>query len=160
MSVRCSVCKHSNRAEIDQLLVAGESLRSVADRFGLHYSSLSRHKRHISQQIGKVRALQEFSELQQGKSILQQIEDLHTRALDLLVKAENAGDIRTAIQAIRESRNCLELLGKATGQLTPETILIQVEPVLNTLVLILKEEILDNQILERVAERLKTIETK
>lgn len=159
MSNRCKVCNHVQRIEIDQALVAGESLRSVAKRFGIHYSSLSRHKSHISEQLSKNFALREFQGLQHGQSVLQQIESLQEKALDLLTQAENAGDIKTAIQAVRETRGCIELIAKAIGQFTPEKILIQVEPVLNTLVMILKEEIQDDQTIKRVAERLKTIKS-
>jgi hypothetical protein len=158
MSNRCKVCNHSQKAEIDQALVAGEPLRGVAERFGMHYSSLSRHKSHISEQLNKSLALREFNELQQGQSVLQQIESLQAKALDLLTQAENAGDIRTAIQAVRESRGCIELMAKASGQLAPEKILVQVEPILNALIMVLKQEIHDSETLQRISGRLTTID--
>ena len=153
----CKVCRADNVKEIDKAIIEGETLQSIADKYNFHISTLSRHKQHIADKINTYSVL---ANAQEGGIVLQRIDDLMQRANILLDKAELSGDIRTALIAIRETRGCLELLAKATGQLTPETILIQVEPVLNTLVLILKEEILDNQILERVAERLKTIETK
>ncbi len=158
MSNRCKVCNHELRAEIDQCLIEGQPLRSVAEQYGMHYSSLSRHKSHISQQIGKVKALKEFNGLQQGQTVLQQIESLQAKALDLLTQAENAGDIKTAIQAVRESRGCIELLAKASGQLAPDKILIQVEPVINTLIMILRQEIRDPATLQRISERIATID--
>ena len=45
------------------------------------------------------------------------MQDLHKRALGILDKAEGANDLRAATGAIRETRGCLELLGKLAGQL-------------------------------------------
>lgn len=160
MSNRCKVCNHLDKAKIDQALIEGESLRSVAERFGMHYSSLSRHKSHISEQLNKSLALREFNELQQGQSVLQQIESLQAKALALLTKAENAGDIKTAIQAVRESRGCVELMAKCSGQLAPEKVLIQFEPIINNVVMVLKQEISDPETVKRISDRLNTIEVE
>jgi hypothetical protein len=40
----CKVCRHSERNQVDLLLMAGEPLRSIAERFNLSKSSLVRHK--------------------------------------------------------------------------------------------------------------------
>ncbi len=50
-------------------------------------------------------------------TILGQVRDLRDRALTVLGTAEGAGDLRTALAAIREARGCLELLGKLAGEL-------------------------------------------
>jgi len=151
----CKVCRADNVKEIDKAIIEGETLQNIADKFHFHISTLSRHKQHIANKINTYTVL---ADAQEGGIVLQRIEVLLQKANDLLDKAELSGDIKTALIAIRETRGCLELLAKATGQFTPETILIQVEPVLNTLVMILKEEIQDDQVIKRVAERLKAIE--
>lgn len=43
--------------------------------------------------------------------------DLQTRTLNILDAAEQSGDLRTALGAIREARGNLELLGKLAGEL-------------------------------------------
>ena len=42
---------------------------------------------------------------------------LQDRALDILERAEKAGDLRTALAAISQARGNLELLGKLAGEL-------------------------------------------
>ena len=156
MPKSCKVCRADNVKEIDRAIIDGETLQNIADKFNFHISTLSRHKQHIANKINTYSVL---ADAQEGGIVLQRIEDLLQKANSLLDKAERSGDIKTALIAIRETRGCLELLAKATGQFTPEKILIQVEPVLNTLVMILKEEIQDDQTIKRVAERLKTIKS-
>ena len=42
----CAVCRHEQRDEIDAARAAGESLATVADRFGVSKSTLHRHEGH------------------------------------------------------------------------------------------------------------------
>jgi hypothetical protein len=52
-----------------------------------------------------------------GNQTLTEIRALKTRALDILERAQEAGDLKTALLGIREARSCLELCMKAEGQL-------------------------------------------
>jgi hypothetical protein len=151
----CKVCRHENVKEINKAIIEGATLQSLADKYGLHISSLSRHKPHIADVI---RSASVICDAQEGASVLQRIDDLLQRANLLLDKAEDSGDVKTALIAIREVRGTLELLGKASGQLAPEKILIQVEPVINTLIMILKQEIQDPVTIQRISERMATID--
>jgi hypothetical protein len=45
---------------------------------------------------------------------------LQNRALSILDRADESGDLRTALSAIREARSNLELLAKLLGELQPE----------------------------------------
>ena len=40
----CSICLHIKRSEIEKALIAGESERSIAKRFGASASAIHRHK--------------------------------------------------------------------------------------------------------------------
>lgn len=151
----CKVCRADNVKEIDKAIIEGETLQSIADKFHFHISTISRHKQHIANKINTYSVL---TDAQEGGTVLQRIDDLLQRANSLLDKAEDGGDVKTALIAIREVRGTLELLGKASGQLAPEKILVQVEPVLNTLIMILKQEIQDPETLQRISERLTTID--
>ena len=42
---------------------------------------------------------------------------LQEKALALLTKAEQSGDLRTALQGVREARGCLELKARLEGEL-------------------------------------------
>ena len=56
MSRPCSICSHSERLEIDRLLLSGESYRKIAKRFGLSTGSISRHREaHIGTDLRDVR---------------------------------------------------------------------------------------------------------
>ena len=59
----------------------------------------------------------EVQEVAQADDLLSQVKDLRERALRVLGAAEEAGDLRAAMGAIREARGCLELLGRVTGEL-------------------------------------------
>lgn len=156
MRYGCKICKSKQVKLIDRAIIDGETLQNIADRYGFHISTISRHKAHVADKISKAAAIYDA---QEGASILQRLEAILQKTNELLEQAELNGDIKTALTAIREARGCLELIGKATGQFTPEAMLINFQPILNTLVIILKEEIDDDYTLDKVVKRLKAIET-
>ena len=115
MPRRCTVCDHPERNGIDQALVTGAPYRSVAKRFGLSESAVYRHKtEHLPAHLLKAR---EVEEVAQADDLLEQVRDLQAHALNILERAEKAGDLRTALAAISQARSNLELLGKLAGEL-------------------------------------------
>jgi len=50
-------------------------------------------------------------------NLLADVRELQARALAILDVAERAGELRTALAAIREARGNLELLGRLAGEL-------------------------------------------
>ena len=118
MARKCVVCEHEKVNEINKALLAGETYRNIAKRFSVSISSLSRHKnQHIPKAMTKA---QEAQEVAQADNLLEQVQSLQSRALSILAKAEASGDLRTALQGIREARSCLELLAKLQGELQQE----------------------------------------
>src|SRR3712207_737996 len=125
MPRRCTVCGHLERHGIDEALVSGAPYRSVAKRFGLSESAAYRHKvDHLPAHLLKAR---EAEETARADDLLDQVRHLQTRALDILERAEETGDLRTALAAISQARGNLELLGKLAGELDER-------PVINVLV--------------------------
>jgi hypothetical protein len=57
------------------------------------------------------------AEVAQADDLLDQVWDLQRRALDILDRAEETRELRTALSAIREARGNLELLAKLLGEL-------------------------------------------
>ncbi len=57
------------------------------------------------------------AEVVNANSLLDQVTSLRSRAITILDTAEESGDLKTAISAIREARGCVELLGKLAGEL-------------------------------------------
>jgi len=111
MSRPCSICRHPQREDIDAALVAGSATyRAIAERYGTSLTALHRHKKeHLPLELVKA---QEAQEVAQADTLLGQIMDLQTRTLSILQRAEKAGDLRTALQAVREARGNLELLAR------------------------------------------------
>jgi hypothetical protein len=115
MPRRCTVCDHPGRHGIDEALVSGAPYRSVAKRFGLSESAVYRHKtEHLPAHLLKAK---EVEEVVQADDLLDQVRNLQAHALDILERAQKAGDLRTALAAISQARGNLELLGKLAGEL-------------------------------------------
>jgi len=111
----CTICQHPNREKINRLLVEGEIFRKIAENFSLSITSLHRHKtEHLPGNLTKAKEAQEIAK---ADSLLEQVKSLQNRALNILSQAEESGDLRTALGAIREARCNLELLGKLAGEL-------------------------------------------
>jgi hypothetical protein len=111
----CTVCKHPKRETIDRELVGGASNRSVASLNDVSEAAVRRHKaNHLP---AKLVMVEKAAEMVEADNLLDQVGDLQRRALAILDKAEEVGELRTALSAIREARGNLELLAKLLGEL-------------------------------------------
>jgi hypothetical protein len=115
MPRRCTVCDHEERASIDAALVSGTPLRDIAGQHGVSKSALERHKAgHLPAHLAKAK---EAGEVARADDLLSQVRHLQDRTLAILTTSEDAGELRTALAAIREARGNLELLAKLLGEL-------------------------------------------
>lgn len=118
MARTCTICTHPERQAIDQALVAGTPKRDVSALFRVSEDAMTRHAAaHLPQALSKA---QEAKEVAQGDDLLGQLKDLQGRTLGILTQAEEAKDLRTALQAVGQARGNLELLAKVTGELAQE----------------------------------------
>jgi hypothetical protein len=109
------VCEHPGRESVDKALVGGASNRSVASLYDVSEAAVRRHKaNHLPAKLAMAQAAEEVAE---ADNLLDQVKGLQARAYALLDKAEAAGELRTALSAIREARGNLELLAKLLGEL-------------------------------------------
>jgi hypothetical protein len=121
----CSICKHPDRDAIDRRLVNGDPLPEITALFRVSDDALTRHKaKHIPPALAKA---SEAAEVAQADTLLREVKALRAKAYSLLLQAEHAGDLRTALQGVREARGCLELLAKLEGKVSDA-------PVVNVLV--------------------------
>ena len=119
MPRKCTVCEHEKVEEINRLLLEGVSLRDLAGRYSVSKTALHRHKEsHLPAELTKAR---EAREIAKADSLLDQVTELRDKALSILDKAEQAGDLRTALQGVREAKGCLELLARLQGELQEQT---------------------------------------
>ncbi len=100
---------------MDEALVSGASLSALSAKYRVSEDALGRHKgNHLPAKLVMAQAAEEVA---QADTLLGQVRSLQQRALDILDKAEEAGELRTALGAIREARGNLELLAKLLGEL-------------------------------------------
>ena len=116
MARSCTVCTHPKREEIDRALVEGVSAAEIAGR----YRTLGERavRRHRSNHLpARMVMAEKAAEVAEADNLLEQVGDLQRRALGILDRAEEAGELKTALSAIREARGNLELLAKLLGEL-------------------------------------------
>jgi hypothetical protein len=117
---KCRLCIHEERREVDHALLRGDSYRTVAQRFAVSRDAVVRHRRHLPATLAHAR---EAKEVVHGDSLVQQLRELTAEAQRLKGKAEEAGDYRTALAAVRELCRIVELVARLSGELNerPET---------------------------------------
>lgn len=116
MTRLCSICTHSDRSKIDAALASGSSSnRRIAAQYGVSEQAVRRHYReHVPASLAQAVKAAEVAE---AGTLLKQVEELKNWSLRLLARAEEAGDLRTALQGIREARACIELLAEVEGKI-------------------------------------------
>ena len=95
MARPCSICNHSERLEIDRLLLSGEPYRNIAKRFKLSIGSISRHREaHIGTDLRDVReAMEEARE-----EALAQIKNDELEAIKEEISAEAADTMAARLE--------------------------------------------------------------
>lgn len=131
MPQSCSLCRHPNRVDIDQKLLAKTPLRNIAEHFGTSAAALSRHREHIVRSLAKAHTAREIAH---ADSVLADVrvqhgrgERLYEAAETILSQALEARDLRTALSAVKSAvdvlsaaRGYLELPAELTGELAKE----------------------------------------
>ncbi len=116
MSRQCTVCTHKKTAAIDRALATRSgSIRAIAGQHGLSKESV---RRHLHEHLPRTLALgHEAAESARADELLTQVKAMQSKTLNLLLKAEAAGDLRTALSGIREARGNIELLARLAGEI-------------------------------------------
>ena len=128
MPRRCTICESERLNEIDRLLVEGRtSFRRIASLCDVSEASVRRHAAaHLPEALA---AAVDAERVANGDDLLNQVRDLQRRAVAILERAEEEGDHRVALTAIREARGCLELLGRLAGELQErQTVNVLINP--------------------------------
>lgn len=111
----CSICNHAQRAVIDRALLSGTSFRDIAGQFQVSRSALDRHKAaHLPAKLAKAH---EAKEVASADKLITELNGLKGKAVSLLMQAERAGDLRTALSGVREARGCIETLLEVEGEI-------------------------------------------
>ena len=106
----CSICNHPDRNEIDKALVTrSTSYRNVSERYGVSVGALSRHKaNHLPRLVEAAKASEAAQAVTSGAALIDELDSLLNRALAILEAAEETGQLKVALQAIREARECIK----------------------------------------------------
>ena len=101
----CSICNHPNRAAIDKALVTrSASMRDVAGQYGVSRSALSRHKtNHLPRLVQAAEVAEAAQAVTSGAALIDELDRLLKKALAILEAAEKAGELKVALQALREA---------------------------------------------------------
>jgi len=110
MARACSVCEHPDRRAIDRALVLGtDSIRDIAGQYRISRSALSRHKAaHIPRLVQAAQAAEGAQAATSGRELIDELEALRGRVRAILDRAEAGGELRVALQAVREWRECIK----------------------------------------------------
>lgn len=113
---RCTICSHPQRREIENAHLGGESIRSIAARIGRSKGTVHRHLRdHVT--TAAIEARKAITHREAGDGILGELQRLRDEANRLQHEAERGGDVRAALQAIRELTRLCELTARVCGEL-------------------------------------------
>jgi hypothetical protein len=100
----CSVCASEHRDSVDKALLTGASNRVVARQFALGADAVSRHRTaHVAERLAKAEGA---AAVASATDLLTELRALRAKAISLLLKAEAAGDYRTALAGIGQARSC------------------------------------------------------
>jgi hypothetical protein len=122
----CTVCCHDDVSRIDLYLARGGSCRGIADKFGLHYLAVWRHRKNHLSPAAKAAFLcagrpddfdVEKMRAEEGESLLGNLAGLRGRLLALLQVAEELDDTGRATQVHRELTRNLEVTAKVLHQI-------------------------------------------
>lgn len=149
----CSVCSHPESAAISKTIASGASNRAVADRFGVTMSAVQRHRVNCLRSARKPTtppkpdAGSRLAEpirfdSKDPTALVATTARLVDEALELLEHAKRAEDHRTALAALREARDGLQLLMRASGMLAGDnaTIVLDQRTQINAMMAKLTEE--------------------
>jgi hypothetical protein len=122
----CTVCAHTDSVLINEaLVIERRSLRNIAKQFDVSYSAVNRHKQHIPELLVKAAEAMELEDAERLAIELNKVkEDVHR----LKDKAEDEGDLRTALLGCDKALKALELQAKVEQ-------LIQTAPQINVLMM-------------------------
>jgi hypothetical protein len=151
----CSICKHKQLEEINQAIVAGQSLRNISQQFSVNYSAVNRHKKNcLPASLVKSKKAEEVAH---ADDLIGQLITLNRETMLIFGIAKKSKDFELALKAISRAEKQLELQAKLLGELQQEGT-IKVQVLVPVLIEILTSEIHDPDILERVAAKLGQIE--
>lgn len=111
----CTACAHAERDALDLALVRGAPMRRIAAEYALSETAVRRHAaKHLPAALVTAN---EAREACRGERLVAEIVALQGKAVELVARAEAEGDVRAAVVALKEARECVELRARIGAEL-------------------------------------------
>jgi hypothetical protein len=104
----CSICDHNERPAIETELLRRTACAKIAERYNVSWSAVWRHGQHLERSAI-------LSDASIKTPVMTRLENLMVRLDSICAKATKSKEWNAAVLALREVRNCLELLAKMQG---------------------------------------------
>ena len=128
VGLRCTICKHPARPQIDLAIATGLSKRAIAQRFSVSPDAVWRHAQsHLTPEVRAALAtklLQRDGDmrrivLEEGAGVAEALKAIRGPLFGLFLVAIDAGDSRAAAALSGRLHESLALSAKLTGELAP-----------------------------------------
>ena len=128
IGLRCTICNHSARPQIDLAIATGLSKRAIAERFRVSRDAVWRHARaHLTAEMRAAlttKLLQRDGDtrrilLEEGAGVTEALKAIRGPLFGLFLAAVDTGDNKAAAALSGRLHENLALVAKLTGELVP-----------------------------------------
>ncbi len=110
MTMKCTICSHSKRLQIDREIIEGGNLSKIARKYKVSYNAIYYHSNnHLTRQLIQAYATKETNE---NFDLLGRIDKIVTRTEKIFHRNFDEGKDGVALKALDSQRNTFELLAK------------------------------------------------
>ena len=129
IGLRCTICNHPARPQIDLAIATGLSKRAVAERFNVSRDAVWRHgQAHLTPEMRAALAtklLQREGDtrrilLEEGASVSEALKAIRGPLFGLFLAAVDIGDHKAAAALAGRLHENLAIVAKLTGELAPQ----------------------------------------
>jgi hypothetical protein len=117
----CTICQHPARPVIERDLLACPSVGAVAANHRLFYHEAVKHKARLQARVEHAR--QQVEQLQLTES-LAQLHLLVEKTMKVVAAAEEKGDLKLMLQAIREAERLTKMIHSLAVDLEPSALFL------------------------------------
>jgi hypothetical protein len=128
--IRCTICQHPQRPNIDLAIATGISRRLIAARFKVSADAAWRHGRaHLTPEIRAALATKVLARegdvrrilLEEGTGVVEVLKAIRGPLFGMFLAAVDLGDAKAATALSGRLHESLSLTAKLTGELVPHT---------------------------------------
>ena len=128
VGLRCTICNHPARPQIDLGIATGLSKRAIAQRFKVSRDAVWRHSQaHLTAEVRAALAIKLLSRegdtrrilLEEGANVAEALKAIRGPLFGLFLAAVDIGDSKSAAALSGRLHESLALVAKLTGELAP-----------------------------------------